>query len=89
MTKRKPRLVRLKDWLGNGFKEAFEPALSGAWDGGAGTQQRKAKRVIPAEPIYLGSVELCMRCGCRIPEGHDHTDRRVCLQDFLAAVSHA
>ena len=37
--------VRLWRWLVDGFKEAFEPALSGAWDGGVGTQERQLLRV--------------------------------------------
>jgi hypothetical protein len=33
-------MIRLRRWLA----EAFEPAISGAWDGGAGTAQRSRRR---------------------------------------------
>lgn len=36
-------MKRLWAWLKRSFADAFEPALSGAWDGGAGTAARRRR----------------------------------------------
>lgn len=43
-------------WLKRSFVEAFEPALSGAWDGGASAEARRNAAGLPITPEEIEAV---------------------------------